>query len=539
MTAPLISVLMPSYNHESFIAEAMSSVLAQSHAKLELIVIDDASGDGTWAAMESIADDRLTRIRHTTNQGAHATLNEAMALARGDYVAILNSDDVYAPRRLERLIATAAESGGADAFIFTDVDFIDAANASAEAHPRGAGYRTLRGNCLGMTAREWFLMGNPAISTSNFFFSRRLADKVGGFAPLRYTHDWDWALRACRHVAPIWLHEPLLAYRVHSTNTLAEADTWRHIHENSHIQARALMALPPAADPEAEAFGTCRALLRNESFHPLALLCFMLLRQAGVADSRLEHYARTGEPDWLLQRLGESAGSPETLFRSAPYLAEREQVIAAQATLVEARQTVIDNMVREIAARDDTIAGQAALIEERWDTIQRMSQEIASRDQAIAGQATLLEERYDSIERMNGEIASRDNVIASQAALVEERYATIAHMSAEIASRDLAIASRDQAIASQTALIEERYGIIERLSQEIAHRDEVVASQKALIEERWHAIEQMGREIGDRDKALASLGEQAAAMASELNVLRAHPWIRFSRYLRRKLNILG
>jgi glycosyltransferase involved in cell wall biosynthesis len=76
------------------------SVLAQTLGDLELIVIDDASRDGTWDAIQSIRDPRLRAFRHKDNQGAHVTLNEGLGLASGDFLAILNSDDAFHPERL-------------------------------------------------------------------------------------------------------------------------------------------------------------------------------------------------------------------------------------------------------------------------------------------------------------------------------------------------------------------------------------------------------------------------------------------------------
>jgi glycosyltransferase involved in cell wall biosynthesis len=110
MTAPKISVIVPAFNHEAYIVDALHSVLAQTLGDLELIVIDDASRDGTWDAIQSIRDPRLRAFRHKDNQGAHVTLNEGLGLASGDFLAILNSDDAFHPERLERLVGALGNS---------------------------------------------------------------------------------------------------------------------------------------------------------------------------------------------------------------------------------------------------------------------------------------------------------------------------------------------------------------------------------------------------------------------------------------------
>ncbi len=397
MAAPLISVLMPAYNHEPYVREAVGSVLAQTHANLELIVIDDASRDGTWAALSGFADARLKRRRHETNQGAHATLNEALAMARGEYLAILDSDDLYEPTRLERLLAEAVKLDPTAVFIVTDVAFIDAAGNPAEEHPRAVAYRALCRYCAGLPPSSWFLAGNPAIGTSNFFFSRALLDKVGPFSPLRYTHDWDWALRALGHARPVWLREALLRYRVHAANTLSEEDAWRHIHENSYVQGRALLTACANGDAEDEARRRCLALLRNESLHPLSLLCFLIHGLAGVKMERLLALAGPAPEGWRLQALSAQGGCPPALFQSLPQLAGRERAIAAQTALIDERYAIIQHMSEEIAHRDQALSAQAALVEERMTIIDRMSGEIANRDGIIAGQQT-------SIETMGREI---------------------------------------------------------------------------------------------------------------------------------------
>jgi GT2 family glycosyltransferase len=426
MTAPLISVLMPAYNHQAYVGAAIASVLGQSHARLELIVVDDASSDATWEIVSACGDERLRAVRHDTNQGAHASLNEAMSMARGDYLAILNSDDIHAPKRLERLLAAAQAGAG---LVFSDVEFIDAQGTVVADHERAADYRSLSDTCARLAPRHWFLAGNPAISSSNFFVARGLAEQIGGFAPLRYTHDWDWALRAARHAEPIWLREPLLGYRVHAANTLSEDDAWRHIHENSYVQAQALIAWDWRGEPEAEAGAVLRALLGNRSCHPLALLAYLLECQAGVPEARLEALTVGAGGDWWLRRAAADSACPEALFRGLAWLAEREAVVAGQVALIEARAESIAAMSREIAARDAAIVGQAALVEERFSTIQRMDGEIANRDREIVGLQHIVADR-DCL------LAVRDATIADQARLIDERWAAMQDMGREIADRD-------------------------------------------------------------------------------------------------------
>src|SRR5262245_45660701 len=96
---PLVSVVLPSFNHAPFVDQAVRSVLAQTIADLDLIVVDDGSTDDTADVVASVADPRLTLIRLPVNRARHSR-NLGIHRARGRYVAFQNSDDVWLPGKL-------------------------------------------------------------------------------------------------------------------------------------------------------------------------------------------------------------------------------------------------------------------------------------------------------------------------------------------------------------------------------------------------------------------------------------------------------
>lgn len=110
---PAVSVLMPAYNAEKTIAAAIRSVQAQSMADWELLVVDDGSRDGTCGIVEAIAaeDPRVVFLKNEVNLGAAGTRNRALELARGRYVALLDSDDYWRPGKLEKQIAILEKTG--------------------------------------------------------------------------------------------------------------------------------------------------------------------------------------------------------------------------------------------------------------------------------------------------------------------------------------------------------------------------------------------------------------------------------------------
>ena len=127
--SPQVSVVIPSYNGERYIAEAAGSILAQTYTDLELVVVDDGSTDGTCAILRALADhDSRLRLVEKSNEGLIATLNRGVAEARGRYIARLDHDDISRPTRI------AAQS----AFLDTNPDFIGVGclieNVDADGH---------------------------------------------------------------------------------------------------------------------------------------------------------------------------------------------------------------------------------------------------------------------------------------------------------------------------------------------------------------------------------------------------------------------
>ena len=220
MTKPLVSVIVPIYNHERFVRQALQSVLQQTYRPIELIAIDDGSQDTSAdiaAATLRQSPGNSVFIRRA-NRGAHNTLNQGLALATGDYLAILNSDDLYHPCRIQRCVDTAQRTGRD--FIFTGVDFIDDYGATAQPDEylnniKQADIASSRYPTIGYA----LLKNQLAITTGNFFFRRNLAEKVVGFRHYRYVHDWDFILRSVFYTEPYYLRDRLYSYRIHDRNT--------------------------------------------------------------------------------------------------------------------------------------------------------------------------------------------------------------------------------------------------------------------------------------------------------------------------------
>jgi len=282
---PEISVVIPSYNHGAFIPEAVRSVLNQTHRDLELIVVDDGSSDNSLQVLAGFSDPRLVVISQP-NQGAHAAINRGLGYARGEFLAILNSDDAYHPERLAKIVKVLKAQPGAG-LAGSYIEIVDDRGASLGVkhgyldcppwlleHPE----RSFR---FGDDLHAALLTENFWSTTSNFVFSRRLYQQVGEFLPLRYTHDWDFALRLARRAPSVLIPEPLVRYRVHAANTIRE-DQVAMVFEICWILA---VHLPQAApglglfDPEAAAQGLNKLLHSIHVFGMDRLLSVMLLQR--------------------------------------------------------------------------------------------------------------------------------------------------------------------------------------------------------------------------------------------------------------------
>jgi glycosyltransferase involved in cell wall biosynthesis len=219
-----ISVVIPSYNHVRYVEDAVLSALGQSRAPDEVVVVDDGSTDGSIEVLRSL-ENRGVKLVVQGNQGAHAALNRGIELAGGDLLFVLDSDDRYDPRRIER-IAARFEADASVLFSGSWIRLIDATGRSlgvkkgwANMHPWPCP-RPDRSFQPTSDARWNLLQGNYLATSSNFAFSRELWRSHGPFLPLRFAHDWDFALTAALHSSPHVVEEPLLDYRIHDDNTI-------------------------------------------------------------------------------------------------------------------------------------------------------------------------------------------------------------------------------------------------------------------------------------------------------------------------------
>ena len=225
-----ISVIIPSYNHEKYIEKAIESVLGQTYCNLELIIIDDGSKDDSVSIIKGFSDERIILVEQQ-NQGAHNAINKGLSMATGEYLAVLNSDDIYEEDRFEVMIAEMEKHEGVE-FMCSYIQVIDDKGKKLGIKK---GWKNMEPWLVSHSELSYkksddfklnLIMTNFTSTTSNFLFTRNLYEKIGGMRNLRFAHDWDFALRAAKVTECMIISQPLMRYRVHGTNTISTNRKW-------------------------------------------------------------------------------------------------------------------------------------------------------------------------------------------------------------------------------------------------------------------------------------------------------------------------
>lgn len=187
-SAPLISIVIPAYNRARDLRQALASLEAQTLRDFEIIIVDDASQDDTHALAQAWPWPQKQILRHSHNRGAAAARNSAMAVARGRYIAFLDSDDLWHPTKLAR-----------------QTEWLAAAPASFQACC--SGFRMILPNgalderrfAPDFNAKRDLLDGCFLAPGSTLMITRTAAEAIG---PQRTDmdcfEDWDWLLRYLR-----------------------------------------------------------------------------------------------------------------------------------------------------------------------------------------------------------------------------------------------------------------------------------------------------------------------------------------------------
>ena len=219
MDSPLVSVVIPNYNYATYVREAINSVLAQTYPNIEIIVVDDGSSDDSRTTIASYGDKIIGIFQQ--NQGVSATRNNGVKASRGKYVAFLDADDVWLPRKIELQMAKFRDDP-ALGMVHVAVDEVDSSGRILAQKLNGLEGR--RTDAFFMLTAECVFGGGSGIVVP-----RRVFDEVGGFdTRLSTSADWDLFCRISSLYAVGFVPEILLKYRVHNSNMHANVAVMEH-----------------------------------------------------------------------------------------------------------------------------------------------------------------------------------------------------------------------------------------------------------------------------------------------------------------------
>jgi glycosyltransferase involved in cell wall biosynthesis len=227
----LVSVIVPVYNRERFLREAVECVKAQTYRPVELILVDDGSTDGTGEVCEHLAAERPETVRAVgrPNGGPGAARETGRLVARGEFVQYLDSDDWITPTKLERQVAVLREHPEADVcYCITMEERPGAVPAGTVSARTGEKLERLFPDLL--AGRCW--------QTVSPLWRRSLTERIGPWTALRQEEDWEYDARAAALGAVlVWLPERLAIYRHHEFPRAAHE--WEHDPERMRDRVRA------------------------------------------------------------------------------------------------------------------------------------------------------------------------------------------------------------------------------------------------------------------------------------------------------------
>lgn len=200
MVDGLVSIIMPSWNTGRFIAETIRSVIDQTYKKWELLIVDDCSTDNTDEIVASFRDERIHYFKNEKNCGAALTRNRAMREAQGEWIAFLDSDDLWAPKKLEHQLKFMKKNN----LVFSYHEYVKIDEESQPMNIYVSGPRVV-------TKRKMYNYGYPGCLT--FMYSAKAIGLIQ-IKDIKKNNDYAILLQLCKKVDCVLLRENLAKYRI-------------------------------------------------------------------------------------------------------------------------------------------------------------------------------------------------------------------------------------------------------------------------------------------------------------------------------------
>ncbi|MEM0449344.1 MAG: glycosyltransferase [Methanomassiliicoccales archaeon] len=211
---PLVSVIIPAYDRPKLLEKAIASVLAQTYQRWELLIVEDGSPVDLTSTVRMFSDPRIQHLRQKENQGVAAARNRGANVAKGEYIAFLDSDDEWKPQKLARQLSYLRAKGPEFNFSYTLREVVDDTGAVISDYNKHEEEGDLR-EVIAWPA----VLGTP----SSWLIRRQLFLEMGGFdESLKYAEDWEFSIRLAKVTMIACLRERLTVMREHSGERLSK-----------------------------------------------------------------------------------------------------------------------------------------------------------------------------------------------------------------------------------------------------------------------------------------------------------------------------
>lgn len=226
---PLVSVIVPCYNHEKYVEKTIESIINQTYKNIELIVIDDGSKDNSPNILEKLSRQYNFYYEHQQNIGLPATLNKMIKMAKGKYISLIASDDVKTLDKIEVLVKEFEDLSDDYAVVCGGAKFIDDNGKEIALHVNGQEYRSapdvhtcMRSNFdyeKDFGEYVTLLKGNyiPVMST---LIKKEVLFKVGLYEENIRIEDWNMWLKLARTYKMKYINKTVAYYRWHENNSV-------------------------------------------------------------------------------------------------------------------------------------------------------------------------------------------------------------------------------------------------------------------------------------------------------------------------------